>query len=56
MAKSISPNTAGGFTLAATNAGIQQTNIQVKEVLVYSAAHSTATQNLVIDYLSNVGG
>ena len=31
-------------------------NIQVKEIIIYSAAHDAATRTQVIDYLSDVGG
>lgn len=45
----------GGFTLGARGAGdLQYANIQVKEVMVYSVAHSQDTRNNLINYLLNV--
>lgn len=47
----------GGFTLGARGAGTSGfSNIEVKEVILYSAAHSAATRARVIAYLAGVGG
>ena len=46
-------NNMTGFQLAVYTDGAQQFgNIQVKEVILYSGAHTTAQQNAVINYLS----
>jgi len=47
---------AGGFTLGSRADATQFANIQVKEVLIYAAAHDTQERALVIDYLAKVGG
>lgn len=44
----------GGLTLAANGAGAQPTNMQVKEVIVYSTAHDQATRDRVIAYLATL--
>lgn len=43
---------AGGFKLGASASG----NVQVKEVILYAAAHDAATRARVIRYLAQVGG
>lgn len=43
-----------GLTLGANASGAQPTNMQVKEVIVYSAAHDQATRDRVIAYLSTL--
>lgn len=45
-----------GFTLGASGGGTAFGNIQVKEVIVFSAAHDATTRARVIAYLSRVGG
>ncbi len=45
-----------GFTLGADANGANFGNIQVKEVLVFSAAHQQTQQLQVINYLSMIGG
>lgn len=45
-----------GFTLAARGDNSNFSNIQVKEVLIYSTAHDAATRAKVINYLASVGG
>jgi hypothetical protein len=47
---------AGGFTLGSSGSGSGFSNIQVKEVILYSAAHDATTRDLVIRYLQAVGG
>jgi hypothetical protein len=48
---------AGGFTLAARATGdLDFSNIEVKEVILFAAAHDTATRARVIRYLMSVGG
>ena len=45
----------GGFTLAARGAGATAySNIQVKEVIIYSAAHDAATRTKVLNYLNTL--
>jgi len=46
----------GGFILGAVATPSNYSNIQIKEVLVYSAAHDAATRAKGIAYLSSVGG
>jgi len=46
----------GGFTLGASGTPDRYSNIQVKEILIYSEAHDAATRAKVISYLSNIGG
>jgi hypothetical protein len=46
----------GGFTLGADGNGAQVTNIEVKEAILYAAAHDAATRAAVIGYLMSVGG
>jgi hypothetical protein len=47
----------GGFTLGARgDGGLNFANIQVKEAIVYAAAHSAATRAAVIAYLARIGG
>ena len=47
----------GGFTLASLGAGnFGWSHIQVKEVVLFPANHSTAQQSSVIQYLMGVGG
>jgi len=50
-----STNNAGGFTLGANGSASTFTNIQVKEVLIYAAAHDATTRASVIKYLAQVG-
>jgi len=48
-------NNMGGFILAAIGDGnVGWSNIQAKEVILYSGAHDTATQDKIIDYLSRL--
>ncbi len=47
-------NNPGGFTLGASAAGAAPGNIQVKEVIIYSAAHDATTRNTIISYLSTL--
>jgi len=50
-------NDLGGFTLGARGDGtFGFFNAQVKEVLVYSAAHDAVTRAKMIKYLASVGG
>lgn len=53
-----SPGTASmsGFTLGARGDSTQFSNIQVKEVILFAAAHDAATRTAVITYLATVGG
>ena len=44
----------GGFTLGASGSNVNWSNIQVKEVLIYSAAHDAATRAQVISYLQSI--
>lgn len=46
----------GGFTLGARGDNLVPSNIQVKEVILYSAAHDAATRKRNIRYLATVGG
>jgi len=41
----------GGFTLGVNGGGAGHSNIQVKEIIIYSAAHDAATRAKVIAYL-----
>lgn len=45
-----------GITLGAKNDATQFSNIQVKEMILYDAAHDAATRLQVINYLASVGG
>lgn len=45
----------GGLTVGARGDNGAFTNIQVKEVIVYAAAHDAATRSRVISYLGSVG-
>ena len=47
-------NNAGGFTLGAASNGTAPGNIQVKEVIIYSAAHDATTRATIIAYLSTL--
>ena len=47
-------NDMGGFTLGSTATGTSPANIQVKEVLIYSAAHDADTRTQVRDYLNTL--
>lgn len=50
-------NNAGGFTLGADNgAAAGFSNIQVKEVILFTAAHDATQRASVISYLTAVGG
>ena len=49
-------NNAGGITIGASSAGSVGTNIQVKEVIAFAAAHSADTRLRIIRYLASVGG
>ncbi len=49
-------NNAGGFTLGSSRAASTFSNIKVKEVIPYPAAHDAATRAAVISYLATVGG
>lgn len=44
----------GGFTLGARADGLTQGNIQVKEVIIYGAAHDQATRDAIIGYLNSL--
>lgn len=47
----------GGLTLGANGVAVgNYANIQVKEVIVFAAAHDAATRATVITYLATVGG
>lgn len=46
----------GGFTLGGNGTGTANSNIQVKEAIVYSVAHDATTRAQVIRYLASVGG
>lgn len=45
-----------GFTLGANNAGAAFSNIQVKEAIVFAAAHSATERAAVNAYLAKLGG
>lgn len=45
----------GGFTVGANGANANFANIQVKEVVLYSAAHDANQRQTVINYLASVG-
>jgi len=45
-----------GFHLGCNGNESNFSNIQIKEVILYSVAHDAATRTSVIDYLSDVGG
>jgi hypothetical protein len=45
-----------GFTLGSDSSGANNSNIQVKEVLLFGAAHNQTQQYQVINYLSLIGG
>jgi hypothetical protein len=45
----------GGFTLGAGGDATRDSNIQVKEVILFAAAHDAATRSRVIRYLARVG-
>lgn len=47
---------AGGFILGANATPTAYTNVQVKEVIIYAAAHTTAQLKAVISNVSRVGG
>jgi hypothetical protein len=52
----VGANNAGGFTLGSNGAGNGGwSNIQVKEAILYSAAHDATTRARVISYLARVG-
>lgn len=46
----------GGITLGTNLAGSAYGHIQVKEVILFAAAHDAATRTAVITYLATVGG
>lgn len=48
--------TTAGFTLGGDGVGANNGNIQVKEVILFPAAHNPQQQYQVIGYLSNIGG
>lgn len=54
----VGTNDLSGFTLGASGdaSPVSATNMQVKEVIGFSAAHDAATRAKVISYLSGVGG
>jgi hypothetical protein len=56
QAQTLSSSTPNGFTLGASVTGSAPSNMNVLGVLIYSAAHDTATQNRVIKYLSQYYG
>lgn len=45
-----------GFTVGGAASGVAFSNIQVKEVVLFAAAHDAATRQRVIRYLAQVGG
>lgn len=47
---------AGGFTLGSSRAASTFANIQVKEVILFPAAHDAATRATVVSYLATFGG
>lgn len=47
-------NNPGGLNLGTTASGSNAANIQVKEVIIYSAAHDDTTRATIIDYLSGL--
>lgn len=47
-------NNMAGFNLGSRTSTSNAANIQVKEIAIYSAAHDTATQDLVIAYMNAV--
>lgn len=49
-------NNPGGLVLGSDAGATTFTNIQVKEVIAFSAAHDAATRAIVITYLAAVGG
>lgn len=49
-------NNPGGTSVGATRAIGSPSNVQVKEVIVFAAAHDAATRTAVITYLATVGG
>jgi hypothetical protein len=51
-----SATTPGGFTLGAGGNAASFANIQVKEVIVFQAAHTAAQRASVIGYLTRIGG
>lgn len=48
----IGSNNSNGFTLGARSSISRWSNITTSEILIYSAAHDTTTQNAVINYLA----
>lgn len=49
-------NNPGGLTVGAVSGGASLwTNIQVKEIIMYSVAHTSDQQNMLINYLSTYG-
>lgn len=47
---------AGGLTLGSSGGGTQFSNINVKELIVFPAAHDAATISRIVAYLARVGG
>lgn len=45
-----------GLTIGADGSGGNPANVQVKEVILFNAAHNLQQQFQVINYLSNIGG
>lgn len=53
---SVGANNAGGLTLGAAGDGASLwTNMQVKELIIYSAAHDASFRNLVLGYFVRLG-
>lgn len=46
----------GGFTLFARGDNLAASNLQVKEVAIFSEAHDLVKRNQMIEYLASVGG
>jgi hypothetical protein len=55
-AAAIGASNAGGFTIGGDNAGNSPAHVQVKEIILFTAAHDAAQRASVIAYLSGVGG
>lgn len=49
-------NDPGGIVVGAAAGGATAANIQVKEVILFAAAHDATTRGKVINYLARVGG
>lgn len=49
-------NDPGGLAVGASSGGTSPSNIQVKEVILFPAAHDATQRGMVIRYLARVGG